>query len=343
MFCPRCGSENLEEAKFCGKCGDDLSAIIEQPADQNKQEKNEIEKKKPGFFNFLFSIGGKRKLIITFGIILLIMLPVVFFSLDGNESGIHTRDVVTTENVNSVYGTRLDFNNSELFYTSSITYEEAEKLGEYLVRSGFFGGKKISLQIDKSRGKYLVRYVVISGYENDPEYLKIVNQMANEVSQNVFNNTPVEIHLTDTRFKTLKVVDQNSRNINNDTYTTAPDYTNNRYGKLLTFNGGELYYTNLVTRMQAQKLGTMLIDEGFFDGTRKTVQLTKDGNVFQFRFVVLSGLENDRTVLNNAKATADYLSAHAFNNKPVEVHLTDAYLRTLKTIKSGSGQMPAVY
>ncbi len=61
----------------------------------------------------------------------------------------------------SSYGTKLDFNGGELYYTDNVTEADAKKLGDYLVKSGFFGGRQVTVQLDKAGATYQFRMVVL--------------------------------------------------------------------------------------------------------------------------------------------------------------------------------------
>lgn len=102
-------------------------------------------------------------------------------------------------------------------------------------------------------------------------------------------------------------------------------------GKKLEYNGGELYYTSSVTKAEAERLGRYLA-KGFFDGNRKTVQLTKTGNTYEFRMVVKKGIETDPEYIEAAKAFAGEMSEEVFNGSPVDIHLCDDRLKTLRVV-----------
>ena len=105
------------------------------------------------------------------------------------------------------------------------------------------------------------------------------------------------------------------------------------YGELLNFNGGELYYTSNITSYEAHQLGNYCVQEGFFDGNLKTVQLDKNGNTYEFRMVIKKGLENDPEILDLMKIWAYSLSQDVFNGSQVDIHLCDEYLKTLRVVK----------
>ena len=67
---------------------------------------------------------------------------------------------------------------------------------------------------------------------------------------------------------------------------TIPMLGCNSLGTKLEFNGGELYYTKNVNEAEARKLGEYLVNEKFFDGAKKTIQLDKSGDTYLFRAVV---------------------------------------------------------
>jgi hypothetical protein len=106
----------------------------------------------------------------------------------------------------------------------------------------------------------------------------------------------------------------------------------NNYGKKLTFNGGELYYTSQVTEAETKKLGDYLVKEKFFDGTRKTVQLNKDGGTYEFRMVVIKDGEKGPNTVTTFTSVAKELSENVFNGANVVVHLCDDHLKTLRVI-----------
>ena len=107
----------------------------------------------------------------------------------------------------------------------------------------------------------------------------------------------------------------------------------NQYGTKLEYNGGEVYYTDNVTEADAKKLGEFLVKEGFFDGKPKTVQLEKAGSTYQFRMVVQPEKQNDEATAELMKTFASELSENVFNKAPVEMHICDETLKTVKVVK----------
>ena len=108
----------------------------------------------------------------------------------------------------SNYGTKLEFNGGELYYTKNVTETEAKKLGDYLVKENFYDGKPKTAQLDKDGASYQFRMVVQPEKRKDEQILALMKTFASEVSRDVFNNAPVEVHVCDEQLKTLQVIKQ---------------------------------------------------------------------------------------------------------------------------------------
>jgi len=104
------------------------------------------------------------------------------------------------------YGNLMEFNGGQLFYTSSVTKDETIRLGEYLVEADLFDGKPKTAQIDKSGDTYKFRIIAMEGAEKNPLFMVAFQQVGANLSENVFDGAPVEIHVCDNNFKTVKVL-----------------------------------------------------------------------------------------------------------------------------------------
>jgi hypothetical protein len=105
-------------------------------------------------------------------------------------------------------------------------------------------------------------------------------------------------------------------------------------GQKMMFNGGELYHTSSVSEPEARKLGEYLVKSGFFDGSRKSVQITRSNGTIQFRMVVIKGMQTNPQLVQAATQFSKELSRDVFGGELVEIHLCDEYLKTLKVVKS---------
>jgi hypothetical protein len=105
----------------------------------------------------------------------------------------------------SNYGEKLTFNGGEVYYTKNATEADAKKLGEFLVKDGYFDGKTKTIQLDKSGSTYQVRMVILKEYQNDQKTIDSMKEYAGQISKEVFGNAATEIHLCDDELKTVQV------------------------------------------------------------------------------------------------------------------------------------------
>nr|WP_298988881.1 hypothetical protein [uncultured Polaribacter sp.] len=108
----------------------------------------------------------------------------------------------------SGYGKKLEYNKTEVYYTSNVKKSEAEKLGEFLVSSGFAGENEKSVQLSKNEesGNYQFRMVTTEKAANSESYQTIFKMFAKQISDSVFNKKPVDFHVCNNTFETLKVI-----------------------------------------------------------------------------------------------------------------------------------------
>lgn len=104
------------------------------------------------------------------------------------------------------------------------------------------------------------------------------------------------------------------------------------YGKEKNFNGVQLFYTSTITETEANLLGNYLINSGFADGNEKTVQINKNGNTYEFRMTVETGIEQDQEYINTGKLASAEFSSNVFNGAQVDIHLCDENFNTLKVL-----------
>lgn len=105
------------------------------------------------------------------------------------------------------------------------------------------------------------------------------------------------------------------------------------YGDKIELNGGEIYYKDGVQKVEAEELSTYLNEQGFLDGSHKTVQLVKAGDTYQFRMVMANGSAPTREQQATMSQFARNLSEDVFNHADVEIHACDARLETISVIK----------
>jgi ribosomal protein S16 len=105
------------------------------------------------------------------------------------------------------------------------------------------------------------------------------------------------------------------------------------YGTELTFNKGQLFYTDAVTEAEAKKLGQFLTDIKYFDGREVSVQLNKTGATYEIRLVVKEGAKLTDQDRSSFQVIALRASRQVFAGAPVHVHVCDQHFKTLEVIK----------
>lgn len=107
-------------------------------------------------------------------------------------------------------------------------------------------------------------------------------------------------------------------------------YNYEGYGEKLEFNGTDVYYTEMVSEAEAQKLGEYLVEAEFADGGDKSVQLSKRDSTYLFRMVVRDGIVQDSTNDVTLLAMTYALSLAVFDGAPVELEACSNTFETLR-------------
>lgn len=105
------------------------------------------------------------------------------------------------------YGTKLTFDDMELYYTDQVTEEQAQEVGELLQELDLTTGGERSAQITKEGGTYQFRMVVLDGHEDDPEVKLLAEVLIENLSVSVFDGDPVEVHICDENLETISIID----------------------------------------------------------------------------------------------------------------------------------------
>ena len=214
----------------------------------------------------------------------------------------------------SSWGEKVEHNKGEVYYKEPVTKVQADALGKYLADIGYFDGVAKSVQVLKNDNYYTVNFVVKEGADKNPDNVATFKSFSPILSYSVFNGELVNIGMCDAEFKTLQLI------------------AGFNYGKQVKFGNDELYYEKPVTKEQIDKLGAFLRESGFFQGTGLQAQLKKEGNLYQFRYVVKTGLENDESYKATVKAFGSLISSGPLNNEKVDIHLCDNFFNTLTTV-----------
>jgi len=108
------------------------------------------------------------------------------------------------------------------------------------------------------------------------------------------------------------------------------------FGEKIEVDGTEIFYKGGVTQADAQRLGDKLKAMEFVDGNRKSVQLLKRDDAWEFRMAVSKSGDSE-TIRKQMKHYCLELSS-AFGGDPVEVHICNSKLESKSIVKGLSGK-----
>ena len=102
-------------------------------------------------------------------------------------------------------GTRIPVGTSELYYSADIQPADAKHVADVLAREKYLGDAPCSAHIRLVNRRYELRLVLRPGAGNK-DLSTSLRALGDAVAQGVFRGSPVDTHLCDADFKTLKVV-----------------------------------------------------------------------------------------------------------------------------------------
>lgn len=105
-------------------------------------------------------------------------------------------------------GKEVKFKNNKVYFKDGATKEDAQKLGEYLVKTGYFDTtreKEVDVQLLKEGNKFNVNFVVdTTAYNQHPEAYNTFKSTEGELSQNVFGGGKVNVGVVGPDLKEIK-------------------------------------------------------------------------------------------------------------------------------------------
>jgi hypothetical protein len=206
------------------------------------------------------------------------------------------------------------FNNGQVFFNEQVAPEEADKLGKFLIKEKFFDGTRKSVQVLKFGKKYQFRMVVKPEFRKDSRFKWEIQFVGGKMRREVFNGAEIEVHLCDEQLNTLAA------------FETLD------FGPMLTFNNGQLFFKDEITKDEAEKLGEFLIKEQFFDGIQKTIQVVRDGKKYLIRIVVAPGSEQVAQFRTLVQTLGGRIRHEVFPGAELALQLCDPQFQTLTTL-----------
>lgn len=216
------------------------------------------------------------------------------------------------------YGTKLDYNGSDVYYTKNVTEAEAKAVGDYLDKQGAFKDQERSFRIDKDGDVYKFHIILEGDYKSLAGYPEFYKFMGARISHYALKDAPVAVVICDNKFKALETLE-------------ADDV-----GKLYHFEKNELNYGGGITTKQASAVGKQFVDIGWFKKESSlSVQLHKMGDVFRLRFVIKPSEIDKKSTHDTFNVIADEIGQSALKGRKIEIHLADSNLKTKHVLRKG--------
>ncbi len=211
-------------------------------------------------------------------------------------------------------GKRLRFGAVNLYYTPSVSADEANRVGNYLLRQKLALDNRLT-RIDTT---YQLQLICYRGHRDEKQEIAC-EILAAGLSDEVFAGGAVEVHICDNIFRSISVVTHRGR-----------------FGRRIVMNAARLFYLEGVTDSQALEVATFLAAVGVFDDSPKVAQLNRNADGYEFRLAVDTDPLPPEMV-EGARQMANDLSAKVLKNAPVAVD----YCRGLRgTLRTESADIP---
>lgn len=168
------------------------------------------------------------------------------------------------------YGKKVKEGHIEVYYKEGITGQEAEKTAKALYDADSKAGNdpaRKSFQLAREGDTVLLRMVVDQSRAKDMGDENF-SPIAVMVSESAFNGKPVNMELTDSKFKTLRSIAYKK--------TTSEEINADAFGEKITDGNTEVYYKG-ASADEANRLAAFM-NEYFKPETTYSFQLIKDEN-----------------------------------------------------------------
>jgi hypothetical protein len=205
----------------------------------------------------------------------------------------------------------LPFGQGELYYGEQVTADEARSVGQYLVAQEYFSDDHPStVQLHRDRDRYRLQFVIDPQYAERPLTIMQFGLLGGRIARDVLGGERLEVALADDRLNPIRTVP-----------LTA----------LLLFKQGELFYTEPVTAAEAQAVGELLVQTGYFDDdTGRTVALGGEDGAYQLKFVVDPARALEPEIVSAFRELSRLIvEGAALGGRAVLYHLCDDEFRSL--------------
>lgn len=222
------------------------------------------------------------------------------------------------------HGTKLKKDYLEVYYKEGISKEVAQKTIDFLYplwkeRSGKTPRK--SIQLSKAGGD-TISFRAVMADENKAQDVdeNMLYEMANELSVKLFDGAPVNIVLTDDKFKPQRTL----------VFRKTEESETEGYGEKVTSGNIEVYAAGDFSRNEARELADYLND-AVNPTSVSSFQLTVNDEQHPVVRMVTSPEMASQLTDEDYQEMAEELSADVFKGGPVVFQLTDKMFKPFKT------------
>ncbi len=211
------------------------------------------------------------------------------------------------------FGAALEFDESvdmgsgqEVFYGYGVTREDAQRIGEALVETGYFDGTPTDVLISGRVGDREISFPVADGVWDDEFWVLWFRGLVGDIAPAI-GGQQVTMRLLDAGWNEKKRLQFE--------FNTQPfvDMGQDQY----------VWYFRGATREDAQRVGEALIEDGYFDGRSEIVMIAGPASDRKITFYVQDGaLEKESTVQWFREFSEDIAPAIG-GGKPFTVRLLD--------------------
>ncbi len=229
----------------------------------------------------------------------------------------------------------------EVYYKGDgISKTDAQKLADYLKKSGYFDSTEKSVQLQKAKtAGYDLRFVVnekkLKEAGNADEGFELFGAL---ISKNVFDNQPVNVFLADNKMKDITSLPYNKDKAEallatqeKKTENTATTNSNEPGGYNHDTAGDVNFYWKDISNDEAKTIADFIVKTGDFSGGSSEIYMTKEGDRYLLKFPMQEQYANDAAYQAKVGEVAKKIKDNVFVNSPYSFVITDVHLNTVKS------------
>ena len=205
-------------------------------------------------------------------------------------------------------GKRLRIGTFTLYYTHSVTPDEANRVAQYLMQQNF-SNQQMDARLIRQGAEYKLQLICTA----QPVESQVVacEVLAAGLSDDVFTGAAVEIQVCDSIFRPFLAIAHRRR-----------------FGRRVAMNTAHLFYLDGVTDSDALTVATCLAKADVFDGAPKIAQMNRSADGYEFRLAVEVDPLAPEMVEGERRMASDL--SKVLRGAPVAVHFGRGLLGTLR-------------